>query len=101
MNRMSIFKNFVTRTVGQAAGSKVSSEICELAVAKATVTNSSIPSSNVLILRSMYVPGQPVMYRVAYPVSTNKENRKWEVADVTENDLSPSIRLIDLNTGDF
>jgi len=94
-----MFRSFRTRKVGQATGSRVTSEICELAVAKGKVSSSIIPSTDVIILRSMYVPGQPVMYRVAYLL--NKENNVWEIADVTEKELCPSIRPITLNTGDF
>ena len=94
-----MFRSFRTRKIGQATGSRVTSEICELAEAKGKVSSSILPSTDVLILRSMYVPGQPVMYRVAYPLQ--KENNKWEIADVTEKDCSPSIRSITLNTGDF
>ncbi len=94
-----MFRSFRTRTIGQATGSRVTSEICELAVAKGKVSSTIIPSTDVLILRSMYVPGQPIMYRVAYLL--HRENNKWEVADVTEKDLCPSIRPITLNTGDF
>ncbi len=91
--------SFRTRKIGQARGSRVTSEICELAVARGRVSSSIIPSTDVLILRSMYVPGHPVMYRVAYLLQ--KENNKWEIADVTEKDLCPFIRPINLNTGDF
>jgi hypothetical protein len=94
-----MFRSFRTRTIGQARGSRVTSEICELAVAKGKVSSSIIPSTDVLILRSMYCPGHPVMYRVAYLVA--KENNQWEIADVTEKDLVPSVRPIILNTGDF
>jgi hypothetical protein len=94
-----MFRSFRTRKVGQASGSKVASEVCELAVARGKVSSPILPSTDVLILRSMYVPGNPVMYRVAYLLQ--KESNTWEIADVTENDLCPSIRPITLNTGDF
>jgi len=89
---------FRTKRIGQASGSKVTSEICELAVAKGKVSSSTIPATDVIILRSMYVPGNPIMYRVAYLL--RKENL-WEIADVTEKDLSPSIRPLIFNRGDF
>ena len=91
--------SFKTKRIGQATGSRVTSEICELAVAKGKVSSPLIPSTDVIILRSMYVPGYPVMYRVAYLLQ--KEINQWEVADVTEKDLCPSIRPLTLNTGDF
>ena len=94
-----MFRSFRTRKIGQATGSRVTSEICELAVAKGKLSSSLLPSTDVIILRSMYVPGQPVMYRVAYLL--DKETNAWEIADVAEQDLCPSIRPINLNTGDF
>ena len=94
-----MLSSFRTKKIGQASGKRVTSEICELAVAKGKVSSSIIPSTDVIILRSLYVPGNPLMYRVAYPL--NKENNQWEIADVSAKDLSPSIRPITLNTGDF
>jgi len=91
--------SFKTGAVGQAVGTHVTSEICELATAKGKVSSPLIPATDVIILRSMYVPGYPVMYRVAYLLQ--KETDVWEIADVTEEDLSPSIRSLTLNTGDF
>jgi len=94
-----MFGSFRTKKIGEVVGSRATSEICEIAVAKGKISSSILSSTDVLILRSMYVPGQPVMYRVAYLVQ--KETNKWEIADVTEQDLCPSIRPITLNTGDF
>ena len=94
-----MLRSFRTRKIGQAKGSRVTSEICELAVAKGKLSSSLLPSTDVIILRTVYVPGQPVMYRVAYLL--DKETDSWEIADVTEQDLCPSIRPINLNTGDF
>ena len=93
-----ILLKFRTRKVGKASGQKATDEICELAVAKGRVSSPLIPATDVIILRSMYVPGNPVMYRVAYLL---KKENTWEIADVMESELVPSIRTLSLNTGDF
>ena len=93
-----ILSNFRTRKVGQASGKKATDEICELAVAKGVVSSPLLPAKDVIILRSMYVPGNPIIYRVAYLL---KKENTWEIADVTESELVPSIRTLSLNTGDF
>lgn len=81
---------FYSRRVGKASGKDVTTEIYRLACAKGKVTNKKIPASSVIILRSMYMPGEPIMYRVAYPLS--KEAVTWEIADVTEKELVPATR---------
>jgi len=89
---------FRTRRVGRTKGRKAISEIFELAVARGRVNSRTIPAKDVMILKSLYVPGHPVMYRVAYPL--NKEHT-WEIADVSENELVPFCGPLPTRKGDF
>ena len=92
---------FRPKRIGKATGSNVASEIYKLATARGKVTNKKIPAKDVIILRSMYVPGSPITYRVAYTLKLLKNT--WEIADVSEDDLIPSTRSLVLDvqpTGD-
>jgi len=86
------------KKIGKATGSNVASEIYKLATARGKNTNKNIPAKDVIILRSMYVPGSPITYRVAYPLKLLKNT--WEIADVSEEDLVPSTRSLVLNVDD-
>ena len=86
------------KKIGRATGSEVASAIYRLATAKGRVSSKSIPVKDVIILRSMYVPSHPIVYRVAYPL---KLKNTWEIADIPEEKLTPSIRRLTLDIGDF
>ena len=93
-----ILLKFRTRKVGKASGQKATDEICELAVAKGKVSSPLIPATDVIILRSMYVPGNPVMYRVAYLL---KKENTWEIADISAKELPPFCSRLPKDIGDF
>lgn len=89
---------FRTRRVGRTKGQNAVSEIFELAVARGRVKSRTIPAKDVMILKSLYVPGHPVMYRVAYPLD---KDHIWEIADVSEHELIPFCGPLPIDKGDF
>ena len=90
-------KSYRPKRIGKATGSQVPAEIYKLATAKGRVNNKYIPAKDVIILRSVYIPGQPITYRIAYPL---KLKDTWEIADVSDRDLTPSVRSLVLNLED-
>ncbi len=84
--------------VGRASGEEIASDISKLAIAKGKVRSKCTPAKDVIILRSMYMPGFPILYRVAYPL---KKENVWEIADIIESELTPAIKPLAVDTGDF
>ena len=89
---------FRTRRVGRTEERGAISEIFDLAVARGRVSSKIIPAKEVVILKPLYVPGHPIMYRVAYPL--NKEHI-WEIADVSDKELTPFCSPLPVTIGDF
>ena len=88
-----LFKSRKIGRTGQVA------QIFNLAVGRGYVVSKVIPEKNVMILKSMYIPGYPIMYRVAYPVQ-HKES-VWDIADVSGKELTPLCKPLPTNIGDF
>ena len=89
---------FRTRKVGVTGGKKAVSDILSMAVARGRVDSKLIPASDVVILKSMYMPGQPVVYRVAYPL---RKDNTWEIADISAKELTPFCSRLPKDIGDF
>ena len=89
---------FRTRKVGVTASRKAVSEILSMAVARGRVKSKIIPANDVVILKSMYTPGQPLIYRVAYPLTKEKT---WEIADISAKELTPFCSRLPKDIGDF